>query len=429
MSTAVPVRFTDFLQLFGDVLFAWGWIVILFLVLWIAWETYLLLKRVDYVSSIQWTFLEIRLPEEAPQTPKAMENAFNVWGGIHKAPDLVERFFEGYVEAWYSLELHCEAGRARYILVVPTAHRKFFEGVIYGQYPTAEVTEVEDYTLRYDWRQLRQTYEMWGSEIVLSSEDIYPVRMYREFEDMLAEDDRYVDPHQAMVEAYTNLREGEEIWVQILVRPIDATDVASWSQKGEEKISEISGQKKEVTPGILKQAGSYLLNLPLAVIDAFVRGPVEEKKKDERIRLKFATPAEDARMKGILQKVGKEGYRTKIRTIYLAPRGKLHKPMISLAIGGFKQFNTFNLNSFKPDSATKTNGPQYILRQVRRKYRERRILLLFQWRDFFGANDGFMMTAEELATIYHFPSKYLKAPALQRATAGLGSPPPNIPYV
>ena len=92
--------------------------------MWVAWETYLFLKMIDYVAAMQWSYLEIKIPAEAGETPKAMEVAFEVFGGVHKNPDLVERFFDGYQTAHYSCELHCTPGKVRYILVVPTTTPK-----------------------------------------------------------------------------------------------------------------------------------------------------------------------------------------------------------------------------------------------------------------------------------------------------------------
>jgi len=85
---------------FLGIILAWGWLVVVILLLWIIWRVYMTLKQIEYVSALQWTFLQIKVPEEAEQTPKAMENAFDTWDGIHKAPDLIERYFEGYMKAW-----------------------------------------------------------------------------------------------------------------------------------------------------------------------------------------------------------------------------------------------------------------------------------------------------------------------------------------
>jgi len=421
--------FIDTIASLSDVLLAWGWLFILFLTLWIAWEIYKYLKNVDYVSSIKWTYLQITVPEEAAQTPKSMESAFEIWGGMHKDPDIIEMLFEGYMLAWFSCELQCSRSKARYIMVVPTVHSKFFEGVIYGQYPTAEVKEVEDYAQEFTYQNLGKTFELYGTEMHLVEDDIYPIRTYKEYEDALAEDDRFIDPHQALIEAYTNIEEGEHFWVQILVRPVSARVINKWAEEGQEKISELSGNKKEKEAGLLGQFGKLFTALPRELMEAFFSGPLEPlDARQEQREFHVYNPSEAAEMEGILQKVSHSGFKTLIRVVHIAPAGKLHKPNISKAIGAFKQFNTFNLNSLKPDPDTKTNGPNYVLKQTRRAYRSRALLLNFQWRDFWGDDNGYMMTAEELATLYHFPIKYVHAPAVERATSGLGSPPDNLPY-
>src|SRR5688572_18554916 len=109
--------FFELFAVFADVLLTWGWLLIVILALGIAWELYMLIKRIDYVYAIQFTFLQITVPEDSPYTPKAMEQAFEVWGGIHKDPDLIEQYFEGYSLAWYSCELQCSRNQMRFIMV------------------------------------------------------------------------------------------------------------------------------------------------------------------------------------------------------------------------------------------------------------------------------------------------------------------------
>jgi hypothetical protein len=411
-----------------DVILAWGWIFVLMLAMWVAWEVYLLIKHIDYVSSIEWTFYEVAIPEDNDQTPQAMENAIEVWGGIHKDPDAVEKYILGYFLAWYSCEIWCRQNEVHYYLVVPTAHAKFFEGVLYGQYPTAEIKEAPDYTRRFDYKNLEKTYDLWSSDIELVDDDIYPIRTYREFEETLAEDVKFMDPHQAMVEGYSHLGDEEEFWVQVLIKPVSAKEISKWSTKGEEEISEISGKSKvEPKLNIFAQMFRLVFVGPVLLFKAAFQGPLEfgEEKKDRE--LKFSNPAEDAAMKGILQKISRTGFRTKIRVLYIAPAGKLYKPNISKGIGAFKQFNSFHLNSFKP-SKNKTNGPNYFMKQSRRRYRKRVALVNYQSRDFWGDSSGQMMTAEELATVFHLPTRYVRTPGLARAQSGLASPPDNLPY-
>lgn len=426
-----PPSPTLFEQSLGLIL-GYGWIVAVGLLLWIIWEIYKALKVFDYISSIEWAYLQITLPETAIQTPKSMENVFEVLGGIHKGPDVVERYFEGFLESWYSCELHCTQGRARYILVVPAAHRKFFEGVVYGQYPTAEITEVADYAQEFSWSNLEKTFDMYGTEIILTNDDIYPIKTYGEYEDALAEDERFIDPHQSLIESFTNLDEGEQFWVQVLVRPVSPNTVQKWADAGEKVINKLAGKKEERNPGLFGQLLQPIFTFPSDLFRVFAVGPIIPGEGggtgEPLLKFPITSPADDEKMKGILVKTAHGAFKTKIRIIHLAPIGKLRKPNINRALGTFKQFNTFNLNSFMPDSTTRTNKPDYFLREFRRYQRKRRILLYYQWRDFWGVESGFMLSAEELSTIYHFPAKYFRAPAVERAKAGLGSAPENIPF-
>jgi hypothetical protein len=423
-----PVGLDTSLVQIGHLIFVLGWMLVLASALWIVWSIYMLLKMIDYVSAIEWTYLQITLPLDAEQTPKAMEHAFDVWGGLHKGPDLVEEFFEGYLEAWYSCELQCTSDMIRYIMVIPTAHRKFFEGVIYGQYPSAEVKEVEDYTRNYQWQDIGKTFDMYGTEMILTQPDFYPIKTYKEYEDSLAPEERFIDPHQSLVEAYSNVLPGEEYWLQILIRPIDAKEISAWAKEGEKAVKVISGQAKKEKPTGMAKFVEIIKAIPGDVISILTTGVLPEGKDEEKPTLRFFNPYDEAKMTGILEKTSKGAFRAKIRLIYIAPAGKLNKPNISRAIGVFKQFNTFHLNNLKPDPETKTNGPGFIMKKTRRGYRAKKMLLYYQWRDFWGLKSGQMYNAEELATLYHFPAKWIQAPGLQRAKSGLQSAPENLPY-
>ena len=411
----------------APVLSGFGWLLVVFLLMWVVWNTYLLLKRIDYFSAIEWVFLEISIPPDSEETPKSMESFFEIMGGIHKSPDLIEKYFDGYIEAWISCEILCLPGQARYFIIAPAAYRQLVEASIYAQYPRAEVVEAEDYTQRYTWRDIREKIDIFGTEVIQTNEEYYPIKTYLEFETPLAEEDKYVDPHQIVIETLTNISPGEEFWIQMCVRPTDAKEINAWAAKGQQEIAVISGQAKKAAPGVLSGLKDQAMQFPGELLSAAFNGPIEaERKKDEQT-LRFFNPVDEARMKGILQKTSHTGFRTKIRIMHIAPAGQLKKPNIARAFGVFKQFNTFHLNGLKPDKATKSNGPNAIMRDKRRYLRERKIFLQFQWRELWYG-DGAMYTAEELATIYHFPSKHVKTPGLTRAKSGLQSPPKNLPY-
>ncbi len=420
--------FATFLEQAGPAILVLGWAIVIFLTLTIAWAAYMLLKQIDYVTSVQWTFLQILVPEDSEETPKSMEIFYDIMGGLHKGPDIVERYFDGYQEAWYSCEIHFLPNQVRYIMVVPTAHRQFVEGAIYGQYPKAQVVEVDDYTQRFNWKDIRRTFDLYGSEIVFAKADIYPIKSYRDFESVLAEEDKYVDPHQVMIEALSNINEGEEYWYQLVIRPMDAGDIADVTVAGEKEVSKIASRQSKKTISITGELWSFLKSFPLEVLRTGLNIMGDGSEKEEPKQPNVYTPVEDARMKGITLKVSQNLFKAKIRVMYIAPKGKVVKPNISRLVGTFKQFNTSHLNALKPDPNTKTNGPSFWMKDARRALRERKIFLTYQWRDFFGVQSGQWYSAEELATLYHFPMKYVRAPSVQRSKAGSQTPPENLPY-
>lgn len=424
----MPYTFTEFYGTFGSSIITLGWLLALWMIFWIAWKTYLLLKMVDFESAIEWTYFQITMPGDTEETPKSMEGLFEFVGGIHKNPDFNEKYFDGYLEAWASFELFCTQGVAKFIIVVPTAHKRLFEAIVYGQYPKADIQETQDYALRYDWKDLRKKFEIWGSEMVLIEDDILPIKTYKEFEAKLAERIPFVDPMQVTIETLTNLEPGEEFWIQILVRALDGKVIKEWEKRGEKKIAEISGQAKKSKPGMWENFRAFFWALPGELLTIVFRGPLDfEQKKEEKV-LRFFNPADSAKMESILEKVSKNGFKVKIRLIHIAPVGQMKKPNIGRGIGTFKQYALGHLNSFKPDGATKTNGPNLFFRDKRRLLLEKNILLNYQWRNFFGRDSGQIMNAEELASLYHFPVKYVSAPSVERAKSGRTSPPPNLPY-
>lgn len=420
--------FADFTVQFGPTLLTFGWLLVVWMTMWIAWKIYMLLKMVDYVSAIEWTFYQIAVPEETEETPRSMEVIFEVVGGMHKNPDFNELYFDGYLEPWASFEIWCSQRSAKFIMVVPTAHKRLFESVVYAQYPKAELKEVADYTQRYNVDDLRKKYELYGTEIVLTDDDIIPIKSYREFEADLAENIPFVDPMQIILETLTNVEPGEEFWVQVLVRPVDGGAIKKWEKSGEQRIAEISGQASKKKPGFWENAKTFVMAIIPDLFHAIFKGPLEESATKEEKVLRFFNPVDDAKMKGILQKISSNAYQTKIRVLHIAPVGQMKKPNIGRLIGVFKQFASVHLNTLKPDGDTKTNGPNFIMRDKRRLLREQNILLNFQWRDFFGRDSGAMFNAEELATIYHFPVKYVSAPGVERSKAGIKNPPANLPY-
>ena len=80
-------------------------------------------------------------------------------------------------------------------------------------------------------------------------------------------------------------------------------------------------------------------------------------------------------------------------------------------VGTFKQFNSTNLNGFKPIKAA--YGKEFL-----EKYRRRA---------FFG--DGFILNIEELASVFHLPHTNVETPNIVWASAKTAEPPSKLPVL
>ena len=137
------------------------------------------------------------------------------------------------------------------------------------------------------------------------------------------------------------------------------------------------------------------------------------------------SPGERDVLKAVEDNLGKLQFSTKGRFIYLGRRENYDKALgVSAFWGALKQFNDDNLNSMKPDNKSKTFA-NYVNQKNRLRYRQRKLLRRYRTRSRDG--EKLVFSAEELASVYHFPDMNVMAPAFSRVEAKRGGAPANLP--
>src|SRR6266568_2451530 len=137
---------------------------------------------------------------------------------------------------------------------------------------------------------------------------------------------------------------------------------------------------------------------------AALSGPVEfeaPKKKDELPLDTRLSPGERDVLKAVEDNLGKLQFSTKGRFVYVGRRENFDKSLgVSAVWGSLKQYNDDNLNSLKPDNASKTFA-NYVSQKTRLRYRQRKILRRYRTRN----RDGLLLvfSSEELASLFHMP--------------------------
>lgn len=398
----------------------WWWII-LPIVLFNPLKTYYrfwLMVRWD--ARQEKVVLEIKVPKEVLKPIKAMEYVMSGIHGIHDKPNFREKWLEGQFQLSVSFEIAGINGTPHFFIRVPAKFRRQIESNVYAQYPEAEITQVDDYAKYVPQDIPNKDWNLWGMDLSMSKEDPYPLKTYPKFEtERETKEEKRVDPLAGLLESMSALHPGEQLWVQIVTRPVITE--SPWVQQGRKIVDKLVRRPVTTTRPIMQEAAETVLF-----------GPREEKVERELIPPEMKlTPGEREIVSAIEEKIGKWGFLSNIRFIYLAKQDVfIPTAPIRMAMGFFKSISTQNLNGLRPLMTTITKI-QWILRKRRLYIRKRRMFRNYQkrWSPFFPRPGGmFILNTEELATLYHFPSRVVApAPTVPRVEAKKGEPPFELP--
>ncbi len=354
--------------------------------------------------------LEVRIPKEVSKSPLAMEivisNALSQGGGVGT---WVKKYWDGNVLNWFSLEIVSTEGNVRFFIRANKAFKMILENQIYAQYPQAEVTEVEDYVLPVMASMNKEPWSIFGSQFVLSKEDVYPIKTYVDYNldqavEKLKEEQR-VDPITPMIEMLGSMRPGEHMWYQILVRPTTKryNKPGNWFKKGDWK-----DEGKDVIKKLKEEYG----------------GTDEKPKQMTEVQRQTISALERSMLK--------TGFDVGIRGLYLAKKDSFDAYRIAAMLGAFKQYNSTHLNSFKLNKATDFDYPWQDPTGRRRRKMKQEMFDAYIRRSYFyqpynDENKPFVLNSEELATIFHIPGAVSETPQLKRIESTKAQPPSNLP--
>lgn len=419
-----------------------GWVVFIFVFLWIAWQLWVIRKQNEYAASINYILLAIDVPKENVQSPKAVEQIFSHLTGIHSERSWVEKNLRGSFQESFSLELISLDGYIQFLIRTPDKFRDVVEAAVYSQYPEAEIVEVADYTENLPKELPNEEYDLWGTELTLANDNIYPIRTYPAFEHPLSQE--FKDPLGSLLEALGRLGKGEQLWIQYIITPINN----DWAKRGEKIIKEIMDKAAGKEPPKKESLIDYIIKLPLEIIEGtrrtfsdILRGgfglPLEATSEAKSataeavIAPPFPPPKEKGAAEAIQAKISKAGFEVKFRVLYLGRREVFTKARgVNGFLGGIKQFNSLDLNALKPVGTVTTNGNiLWNLYDWQRKklWRQRKVLRAYRRRSTKIGPKPFILNIEELASLWHFPTEVVKAPLIKKTEAKRAEPPFALP--
>lgn len=406
-----------------------GWVIYVIMSGYAAWWYWLYNKQVKWFLTNKFVLLAIDIPKDTEQTPKAVEQLFYTISGAHMPLSWKEKNLQGKFQLSFSFEIVSIDGYVQFLIRTPSQWRDLIESAIYSQYPDAEITEVEDYVSTVPDHYPNDTRNLWGTEVIPVASSVFPIRTYVDFEDKVSGE--YKDSLASILETLSKIQIGEQVWLQILIKPTGF----DWVKKSLSKAQELAGKKKPKKEGFFSGIlssifGIFFLSSGEPFFIPSDAPSKDAKKKEENAMpsmMLHLTPGERASIEAIERKASKMGFECKIRLIYSAPHEQYAiSRVISSVFGSLKQFADLTSNSFKPDSKTKTQI-EYLFIEMRKNWRRNKIIKAYKKRSTTIGHHTFILNTEELATIWHFPSKYIKTPLLQKTEIKKAEAPATLP--
>lgn len=339
-------------------------------------------QRASFLASQTFVVLAISVSKDNEKTPQSAEQFFASLHGIYRSNPIEQEHI--------SFEIVAKKDAITFYVFTPLHLRDFIEGQLYAQYPDLQINQVTDYTgdINLEGQHVATT------NIKLTKADVYPIKMFSSSE---------VDPLAGITAVLSGLEEQEQVWLQIVVRPVSD----EWQNRGVKYVDQVRKTGKEpgvVTSSIPAKIGRGVLRVAREVI---VPGSGTEEPKKEEVKL---SSPQEAALKGIETKITKLGFETVFRIVAVSGSEIQAKSRLQSLLAALKQFNTTNLNGFKGGEITLdsySSWEQYLTREFEEK--------------------GNILNIEELASIYHFPAKTVETSAISWAGSKKGEAPFNLP--
>ncbi len=395
------------------------------------WHEY---RQERFIMGIKWVLLEIQVPRDIIKTPTAMELIFSS-AFYHKSQ---KGFWEQYIIGapwfWFSLELVSIEGRVHFFVRTPTRLRGLVETQIYAQYPQAKIIETDDYAYKVDQYKENGNWNIWGCEFTKKRHDAEPIKTYKQVDELKSgtKEEFKVDPITPTIEYLGSLPKGQQVWIQIIIR-----------QSIKKYKSLNSNKKVDFDVAALEH-----IKFRLAPYTKIGKGSGLGGRDSQEVR---APSYIDPLVKLMVINMQQLHFDCGIRLVALADKryvseadfGNLRRDVRLL----FRQYAAPNLNQLERTNSTQFDAPWADPTGLALGKIKKRMLNFYRMRTFFHPPiqnslnyptlisnffpshkpNIFVVSVEELATIFHFPGMVSSTPSFKRVESKIAKPPTNLP--
>ena len=390
-----------------------------FLIVGGAYKLWYIFRQSEFIAKQKYILLEIKPPRNLVKTPLAMEaflSSIHLTGG---EATWWARLLGGTRPFW-SLEIASFEGQVHLYIWGRAGNRRLVESQMYAQYSGVQIVEAPDYS-----RLISATPEewfVWGVDFKHTAEDPLPIKTYVEYGlDKVQKEPEQVDPFAHLIEFMGSIGKGEYLWLQFVIR----------AHKGE-KYNTLNARGKPYT--WIDRGLEMVFEIRKATRDKYI----DIITGEERPGFPNPTKGQSEKMAAIERNISKLAFDVGTRGIYITKKDKTVGITIGHLIALFKPFSTEGWNGINSTGWLKKfdDYPWEIGAEKKKDQYRREIIEAYRRRQFFyepffegglPLSKLMVMSTEELATVFHVPSRATEAPGLERIQSATSEAPQNLP--
>ena len=388
--------------------------------LWISWVDYV---RFLFWFSLDFVVLEVQLPPTVDKNLMAMEMFLATFHNAGGETTFIARIWKGSFRPLWSLEIASNEGRIGYYMHMRRAFRNIVEARLYGQFPEAKVTEVDDYATRLPFN--RDEYSLFGCEYRKDALGALPIKTYIDYGlDENPKEEYKVDPITSILELFSQVGKNEYFWMQIILKA--RRNESEWYGIKSKAHDEFMDPAKAEVGKLIKAAAER--TAALVTDDA-------AKKSIAARGVTLLSEGEKNRVKAIERSLSKLTFECGIRVLYIAKKENFAGINAGAIIRFFDAFK--GQNSAREYNSLGVSGglaifdyPWQDFMDIRNHIITDNLFFQYKNRAYFYVpyeQVPVFMTTEELATLWHFPSAVVQTPGLNRVPSRRSEAPINLP--
>jgi len=334
-----------------------------------------------------------QVTEEAKKEEKEMISiAETMFANIYSIETASNGLMSGlYGKEYVSFEIVAINGEIRFYVSTPKRLQDYIEKTIHSQYPKAYISEEGEYNVFKPKSQVR------GVMLVTEKQNYLPFKTYQTIE---------ADPLNAITNALSKLDEKTEgAAIQYLIRPAGK----KWMKKGPHIAREMQRGKtyEYASASLLGKLFKRKEEGKSSVLEqAVMPGTAEQQMSGG---MPMLSPMIQEQIKALEVKSSKLGFETNIRIISSSDLDTKAEANLRNIVGAFTEYTDPNLNKF-----------------VEKKLNVQKLIQAFIFRTFDEKRKSILNT-EELASIFHLPTKFAETPNIHWLLARDAPAPHNVP--